>query len=447
MKPVTVGLCAVVLVLVSFSFNVSAQNYHEHFYYWTSYDNLEKAHYTVYRKSLDSILAKHLLPLNDVYSTRIFESHMSRLVGPFPKNSEEKFYGLHLKILNQDLTLLRVANELQRISGRQIRYSKFIRGFFEFSDRGENNREGFLAIEAVRKRLYKYLSKKDPEKFRQFMRLAAQLQAQQSDPHLEISVSDSYWLSDIEEYYNTIKLEGVNVRIYYAYPRRKLILDDEKEFELKLHHIETAIRGGWCEGVDVAGSLYGPLKELMQKNWIKYSVQNRLTRIAELLSKYEKKTMRIHAFEVSGKGGFYKSLEDFLENLKYTYIKNKLEIRFGHFAKLKKFSLKKLSNVQKKNVDKIEISFDFPFFSNLHVANQSPLQLLINLSHILQYEFPVYLGADGLGIYGAQSSSRNLIRSIEENWEKHNDSKFIDEVLIHQFLDSKKSQLCKMAFL
>ena len=57
--------------------------------------------------------------------------------------------------------------------------------------------------------------------------------------------------------------------------------------------------------------------------------------------------MRIHAFEVSGKGGFYKSLEDFLENLKYTYIKNKLEIRFGHFAKLKKFSLKTI-NVQKK---------------------------------------------------------------------------------------------------
>ena len=146
MKPVTVGLCAVVLVLVSFSFNVSAQNYHEHFYYWTSYDNLEKAHYTVYRKSLDSILAKHLLPLNDVYSTEFLNPICPDLSAPFQKNSEEKFYGLHLKILNQDLTLLRVANELQRISGRQIRYSKFIRGFLNFQIEAKTTEKVFLQL-------------------------------------------------------------------------------------------------------------------------------------------------------------------------------------------------------------------------------------------------------------------------------------------------------------
>lgn len=137
----------------------------------------------------------------------------------------------------------------------------------------------------------------------------------------------------------------------------------------------------YIDGIDLTASMFEDQRTL---NALK---QDSLERIFDFASRNGKE-LRIHAFEASNTGPFYKILKNVLK----TY-KRPIQIRIGHISHLTKEWLV----LMKKNPH-LQISFDVNASSNFWLQSRKTSELIEIIKMIHSFGFSTNLGSDGRGI-------------------------------------------------
>lgn len=390
-----------------------------------------------YGRSIGTMSAHELLmiqnPTNELTDDQIIYSTLKNLF------TEEQIQKLEQKVMsnpspnNEPFKTRLKTMSLDEITSSIFDTSDFdstdhkeaLKHFFKLKDDGAMNKEAYQAKEKIRLKVLFKASKNPnleannqlrPEKFKNFLVSAFSKTADKIDPSsrqfIGATVGKEFYDTYLKDIKDALDEKGTKIDFYYSISRSQM-MDNRGAFSNKfidqtLDLIKRSRKEGWGSGIDITGSISEEEKTLKAKQ-IK-NLREILDKLKLALTGNSDSVFRIHAFEGTNKGDFYKEIMYFFERMSLEKPENGLKnpiISIGHVAKLSNEDIAHFISIreeaQKRGIP-LKFVFDANLISNKKLQNTEAVQLASRINKLFEAGFEVGLGSDGTGILGKDSA-------------------------------------------
>lgn len=436
-----------ILLLITFYINNTQANRHEHFTSWPLSSAIIDSYQETYRQPIGNLQVEDLLQLwpanknqtkeeiihlalKTIYTKAELDKLESNLGIPADSHPKEKIHLLGKSLSGKSINFL--VSNIFDTDKNSIDHEEAMKRLFKFQKDTPKGDNAYIVKETIRQKLFNKIKKtrsmlgpeEDQRKFKQFLigsfTKTSDRLPKSSSNFIGVSVSPAYFNEDLADLKKALKAKGDNMDFYMSITRNIIVTEKErnKSLEKALKKVRNARKQGWGDGVDITGSITEQRKELSNKQ-IKNTAKA-FREIALSLGGSNDTLLRIHAFEATNQGSFYKELFKFADELASGQIPINGKppvLSIGHIAALSDLDIERFSEIRdkaKKNGIPFKIVFDANVVSNLEVQGVTRNQILENIKKLDKAGFEVGVGSDGTGILGKESSVKSQISVLRK---------------------------------